>query len=90
MDQDRAAQVWKEAWLAAYRNKEISREDEAAQAIIAAYGQERFRAGIKALYNNAVEYSDAPWWLDSYLENRIKDLIGVEETEQLFAEQEKG
>jgi hypothetical protein len=43
---------------------------------------------MKALFDHAIEEGEA-WWLYSFLERMVEDLIGVEEAAKLLAEEEK-
>ena len=53
-NQDRAAQVWNEAKIEHTKYIGLARNRNAA-AIIAAYGQERYRAGVEAMRNKTFE-----------------------------------
>jgi len=59
MDQDRAAQVWQKIWQAFIdKTRETKNEfegDKAAMKEIAAYGQERYRAGVEAMRDAVYE-----------------------------------
>ena len=77
-DQDRAAQVWDEALDVG----ELGIESDAV-TVIAAYGQEQFRAGRVGGYKDG--YRDAVKKLIRFM----KEVTEVDEAARLLAEQEK-